>query len=258
MTPEEKRQHLREYHAGWRRNNPEKLRAMRKRSDSKRREQINASERKRYAENRERCLETARKWREEHPEAYQESLRKSLAKHRDKILAKAREKSRQWRKDNPERLREQGRDWRAKNPEKAREKALATYHKRRTENPEKLRENQRKWRAENPLAVRADNHRRRARGQGSYTPEDIERLFSVQEGKCAACTAVLETKGRLKYHIDHIVPLKPRKGFPPGTNDPSNLQLLCMPCNRSKNNLDPSQWAERLKRRSPSRPHLNS
>lgn len=246
MTPEEKRQHLREYHAEWRKKNADKVREGRKRSASKRREQINAYQRKRYAENPEK----RRKWKDVNPEGYRESLRKRYIKHREKLLPEARERSRQWRKDNHERMLQQARDWNAKNPERAREKALATYYKRRAEDPEKIREQQRRYRAENPLAVRADNHRRRARGQGSYTPEDIERLFTAQQGKCAACVAELETAGRLKYHIDHIVPLKPRKGFPAGTNDPGNLQLLCMPCNRSKNNLDPSQWAERLKRSS--------
>ena len=258
LSPEEKRQKRRESHAEWRKRNPEKIRAWGQKYARECREKINAAERKRYAENPEKYREAGRKWKEQNPEAYRQYLRKSYAEHRDELLPEARERSRQWRKDNPERMLQQARDWYAKNPERARLKALEEYHKRRAENPEKLREQQRKYRAENPHAVLNDNHRRRARYEGSFTKEDIERLFTVQEGKCAACTRVLETKGRNKYHIDHIVPLKPRKGFPAGTNDPSNLQLLCMPCNRSKNNLDPSQWAERLKRRSPSRPHLNS
>jgi DNA polymerase III gamma/tau subunit len=243
------RDKLRKYHQQWRKQNPDKVAESERKSAAKRREKINEYQRERYAQNRERERERVRKWQADNPEAHRLAIRKTREKHREIINAKQRERSRQWRKDNPERMLQQGRDWRAKNPERARAKALAAHHKARAENPEKFREWQRKWRAENPHAVRADNHRRRARYQGSYTPQDIEQLFTVQQGKCAACGTVLEMTGRSKYHIDHIVPLKPRKGFPAGTNDPGNLQLLCMPCNRSKNNLDPSLWAGRLKHR---------
>jgi 5-methylcytosine-specific restriction endonuclease McrA len=203
-----------------------------------------------YVNNREKNLEKQRKWRAEHPDLYWASVRKSREKHRDVINAKARERSRQWRKDNPDRVREQSREAFSRNPEKIRAKVLAAYYKRRATVPETLRENQRKWRAANPDAVRADNARRRRRDSGAYTPADVQRLFGAQDGECAACHTPLKTTGADKYHVDHIVPLKPRKGFPAGTNDPANLQLLCMPCNRSKGNLPPEQWAEKLKRRS--------
>jgi 5-methylcytosine-specific restriction endonuclease McrA len=191
------------------------------------RRRINEGQRRRYAKNRER-------W-----QGYR-------AKRSEVEKPIARERSRQWRIDNPERLREQTRQWRARNRERRRATELRGYHKRRAQDPEKIRAQQRKWRAENPDAVRADNSRRRARDGSSYTPEDVQRLFTTQRGKCAACKIALESSGRNKYHVDHIYPLKPRRGRIAGTNHPSNLQLLCMPCNRSKGNLHPDEWAKRL------------
>jgi 5-methylcytosine-specific restriction endonuclease McrA len=253
LTPEQKaekrRIYQREYQRQWKKDNAAKTREINRKSISKHREKRNERYRQWYADNRERILakertpekrakyaEYARKWREANPEKITQ------------LNVKAKERSSHWRAENPERLREQGRQWRAKNPERARARALAAYYKQRAANPEKLRERQRKRRAANPDEVRGDNHRRRARYQGSYTPDDIQRLFDSQQGRCAACGVVLETSGRGKYHIDHIVPLKPRKGFPAGTNDPNNLQLLCMPCNRSKHNQDQAQWMARKRR----------
>jgi 5-methylcytosine-specific restriction endonuclease McrA len=65
----------------------------------------------------------------------------------------------------------------------------------------------------------------KAGAEGSYTAGDIKALFQAQGGLCVGCSVDL-AKG---YQRDHIVPLS--KG---GSNWPSNIQLLCAFCNRSK------------------------
>ena len=89
-----------------------------------------------------------------------------------------------------------------------------------------------KYVAENRLQHRAHRQNRRAREtstEGRFNKTDIDRFVCVQNGRCAMCFGPY---GR--YHIDHIVPLA--RG---GSNWPSNLQLLCKPCNLSKGAKDP-------------------
>lgn len=43
----------------------------------------------------------------------------------------------------------------------------------------------------------------------------------------------------LKYHVDHIVPL-----IAGGSNDRSNLQILCQPCNNSKSSKDQIEFMQ--------------
>ncbi|WP_221178304.1 HNH endonuclease [Pseudomonas protegens] len=60
-----------------------------------------------------------------------------------------------------------------------------------------------------------------------------EALFYRENGRCAECsnslTGVFDTS--IKPQIDHIVPIS--NG---GTTDPTNLQILCEPCNKKKGN----------------------
>lgn len=108
------------------------------------------------------------------------------------------------------------------------EKALATNRKWSEANKEHHRALNRQWSKKNPEAARALVARRRARIAGvggSYTKADIRRMHDEQSGKCP-CGALFSEVG---YHVDHVHPLSLG-----GTNDPSNLQLLCPTCNRRK------------------------
>lgn len=86
----------------------------------------------------------------------------------------------------------------------------------------------RQWIAENNDRWRAIGANRRSieRGaDGSFTPEDIEKIQQSQNYKCVYCgSSTLE-----KFHIDHKNPIS--KG---GSNWPENLQVLCPSCNCSK------------------------
>lgn len=81
------------------------------------------------------------------------------------------------------------------------------------------------------------NYRARKRAAtGAHTPEDIEALMALQNGKCAYCKRSLKRW----REVDHIVPLASG-----GPNGRSNLQLLCRSCNARKSHLDPIEFAKR-------------
>lgn len=85
-------------------------------------------------------------------------------------------------------------------------------------------------------SVSSRNRRCRIRSsEGTHTKEDIDRLFVLQKSKCANC----KTNVSKKKHVDHIVPI-----VGGGSNDRSNLQILCPTCNLKKNAKDPIVWAQ--------------
>lgn len=120
-----------------------------------------------------------------------------------------------------------------------RDAALATVQAYRAANPEKVRQQHREHYARNTDKRKAANHTQRAKRRqapGSHTAADIQALHSAQRGKCAACRVRLH-----RFHIDHITPLS--RG---GSNDATNLQLLCPPCNQRKSSKDPVQFMQQL------------
>lgn len=99
------------------------------------------------------------------------------------------------------------------------------------------------WVKKNPgkyrTVQRASFHRRAARVRengGSFTPGQIEALRRLQKNRCAACEKPLT-----EYHIDHVMPVA--KG---GSNDISNIQLLCPKCNRQKSAKHPVEFMQEI------------
>lgn len=138
---------------------------------------------------------------------------------------------RKYRKANPEKQPEVDRRYRAKHPEKVK----ATLARWKRENPERAR-----------MLGRVGSANRRARkatNGGTFTIADIEALHSRQNGACAVC---LSTEA---LEIDHILPI-----LLGGSSDPSNLQLLCQPCNRSKGSKHPDVWRAELALKQPPLP----
>lgn len=79
---------------------------------------------------------------------------------------------------------------------------------------------------------------RRTRGVvGKPSKGFILKLGGLQRWKCAACHKNI----RVRYEVDHIVAVS--RG---GSNADSNLQLLCMPCNRRKHAKDPIDYMQSL------------
>lgn len=66
---------------------------------------------------------------------------------------------------------------------------------------------------------------REANAPGKFTDDDLQRIYRDQDGRCVYCGADLSDG----YQTDHIVPL-----IRGGSNDPSNIQLTCARCNRTK------------------------
>jgi len=92
-----------------------------------------------------------------------------------------------------------------------------------------------------PEIAANNRHRRRSRkfsSGGSFTKEEILKLYEIQEGICVYCPADLSGKN---YHIDHIMPIALN-----GRNSIENLQLLCPSCNFRKGALHPQDWAFKL------------
>lgn len=154
-----------------------------------------------------------------------------------------------WKKDNPEKKRAHNKKWRDANPEKVRANNRRWYEA----NPDRVYENSKRWREANREKARQafrdwekrnpeqavilrraskTNRRTREAAFGKVTKADLIELFSRFNRQCARCGSF----GQIE--IDHIQPVA--RG---GTNDPTNLQLLCKPCNRSKSDKDPMEWA---------------
>lgn len=107
-------------------------------------------------------------------------------------------------------------------------------------NPERFREMASQRRRDNPEQMKIDKANRRARLKkvpGKWTAADIAFMMKNQKKKCAHSWCRRSLKDG--YHCDHVIPLA--KG---GTNEPNNLQLLCAPCNLSKNAKHPIDFAQ--------------
>lgn len=154
------------------------------------------------------------------------------------------ENSRKYKAENPEKYRKLGRKRYYDNRERCAasakkwRKKIGSYFKtRRARDPDFLKE----WRKNNRERLntlhRSYKAKRRSVDGGSYTPNDILEILRLQKGRCAYCRIKLGKK----YHVDHITALANA-----GTNNRSNLQVTCGPCNQTKWCHDPIDYARSL------------
>lgn len=197
---------------------------------------------------KERSRKKAARWRAENPERDAANARKWRSANRDKTNRA----SRAWVERNPEKAKQRGRDWYWRNAEAQRQRSLewrrankervaVTEKKWREENKEYLSAKAAAWRAAHPDNIRITAHNRRARKRaagGKFTPEDVERIAEAQGHKCAYCKVKLTKKTR---RIDHIIAL-----FRGGTNDKTNIQITCDPCNSKKRFKHPVDFAREI------------
>jgi 5-methylcytosine-specific restriction endonuclease McrA len=183
------------------------------------------------------CVEKARKPSERRRKTQQAYAKEYYQRNKDKIL----KRNQDWIAARPNKPREYTAAYRERNPQTIisdREKTK----KRRAENRDVYLENRREWRKNNPEKVRqwakrnpdkvringrAGNHRRKARKLqvgGTYTRLEWENLLDKYGHRCLCCGAT-----GVPLSSDHVVPLS--RG---GSNDISNIQPLCVPCNSKK------------------------
>lgn len=208
-------------HKKYREENAAALSESKKNHYEKNREKLISSRKKYYKANKQKCLETTRR---------SESLRKDY-------YASLKKK---WYEDNKVSLAEVGKlryennkeAYLARNKEyyKKNKKQISVATKKyREENKAKLTEGQKRWYEKNYDKVRINTRNREERiklAGGTHVLADIKNIFTMQRGFCAACYEKIKGK---KYHVDHIKPIALG-----GDNWPSNLQILCPPCNMSK------------------------
>jgi 5-methylcytosine-specific restriction endonuclease McrA len=204
----------------------------------------------------EEKLEAARKraalYRSRHPEKARASVRRSK---KERLAAKAIAEGREpGRVGNPKRQTPEERaaylaEWRQENADKVRARDAAHQRRYRRERAAAEGREFKPWtrysseeerivsqRAKG--VVYANRHRAlKVDADGSYTAEDIQRLFGLQRGKCVFCLRPLI---RNKFEVDHHMPLS--RG---GSNQIGNLRLLHKKCNTSKGARDPAEHALR-------------
>jgi hypothetical protein len=147
----------------------------------------------------------------------------------------------------PERLADQARNKYKRHREKLCKYQSAYYHKTLKNDPEKLRRAslaKARWRIANAdkLATYFRNRNAKLKGSGgSHSLEDIADIWDRQGEKCAIsdCNFPIASSGKNKYHVDHVKAVA--NG---GSNDKSNLQILCGVHNRQKRDRDEYEWAQ--------------
>lgn len=164
------------------------------------------------------CIRVAgRKWYAKNTAHKLQKSKEVYQKNKENVLAR----TRLYQINNKERARAWSKEWAKRNPERAQEA-------------------QTRWRKKNPGIVAAwvrAAQAKRKNSYGSHTYKDIMDRFRWQHGCCAACRKALPKK----FEVDHYIPLA--KG---GHNNPSNIQLLCPPCNRRKHAKDPIAFYQSL------------
>lgn len=155
-----------------------------------------------------------------------------------------------YRENNPEKIIEARRIDRIKNPTLSAkrskkwannnpEKIKKTNAKSRLKNIEKCRARYRQWSKDNKEKVNILGHNYRARrnnANGRLSHGLTDKLLILQQGRCACCKVLVKKTG---HHLDHIYPLS--KG---GSNEDSNIQILCPTCNCRKGAKHPNDFMQ--------------
>lgn len=193
-------------------------------------------------ERKQKSRERAARWRAENPErakAYRQS-EKGKQSHARSVAKKAdfyAEYRSQWERDNKERRNARRRELYAENPQAGRDRALRYLSKTGVRQLVAERTRKAKERPEVRERIQLNKQNRRTSTNGGKLSRGIvSKLMALQSGCCAACRSLLARTG---HHLDHIEPLA--RG---GKHADENMQLLCPPCNLSKNAKDPIAWAQ--------------
>lgn len=181
----------------------------------------------------------AHKWADENPDRVRENKSEYYQEHKEDFRA--------YKKEHEEHYREMKRSPKHKATAAARRKRkrkeLVEYNRQyRDARPGWQARLMRDWRKRNPERDKATTHKRIAamrKADGTYTADDIQLLYELQEGRCAYCGIPIYADIPKDVHVDHMHPLS--RG---GANSPDNLALSCQPCNQSKGSKTVAEWME--------------
>jgi ribosomal protein L3 len=131
--------------------------------------------------------------------------------------------------------RQKDKEYSAKHREEARKRAFLWYemNKNNPEKMEKFKENQRKYRAKTKDKHAARQAKRRSLKQKAtplWLTQEQLRQIQTEYALSAWCSEVMN----MKYHVDHIVPLKGKDVC--GLHVPWNLQVIPAKTNLKKGN----------------------
>lgn len=159
------------------------------------------------------------------------------AKHPERVKAS----NKKWREKDIEKARALGRAATARMRSKDADRAKSIARAHRQKNRDKYLSATRAWRKNNPEKVKlcssVAKQKRRSRklgNGGTYSIKDVTDRLMLQKNKCGYCRVHLYNG----YHVDHIIALA--RG---GSNDKSNIQILCKSCNHRKHARDPIDFA---------------
>lgn len=141
-----------------------------------------------------------------------------------------------WYEINTARVVANAMRWRERNPEKFKEQRKRELPANRVR-VRKWAQDHPEWAKELARTSRSNRRARKRNASGRWTREQIIQLLADQDYKCAACAT--DIIGH--FERDHKMPLALG-----GSNDISNIQLLCLPCNRSKGYKHPEVWAREI------------
>lgn len=193
------------------------------------RERLSLRSRQEYTKNRTAKIEYQARYRQDQAD----KVRECNTAYRRKKPEKNREWQTRYRSKNVEAIAERTAHYREVKGTELRMKAAQRY----AADPLKYRAEVYKWRAKHPGYGAFIAQRRRARklaADGGFTANDINHLRIIQGDMCVVCDAPF---GEVAISIDHITPLS--RG---GSNWPTNIQLLCLRCNKCKGIKTMQEW----------------
>lgn len=143
---------------------------------------------------------------------------------------------RKWAREHPEQVKDSQQKYVEANREKVREASRIGSLKYYWADPERTKRRVREWELANPEKAKI---KRRLHVFAKYglVYADIEGMQAIQGFKCKLCSEGLS--GLYGYEIDHVVPVS--RG---GATERSNLQLLCVPCNRGKSHQTDDEYIQ--------------
>lgn len=173
-----------------------------------------ASKKQWYKNNLEKNLEQSRRWRKENPDYDR--------RYYNQNVEQCRKSSQQWSQKNSDRIQKKNQLWRKKNPD---------YKKLwREQNLDKVQNYSRRWAEKNPDKERAKSTRRRANKKHATPPWADQAAINTIYAEAIR----LEKETGIKYHVDHVYPLK--SDYMCGLHVETNLQILTEKENIKKGN----------------------